>query len=183
MSCSTDSTVPVSLGMGWTRSVMAWGTQEPAGLAGRRPRLLPQSLLLPPLLPPPRRLLPWTHLSAVRVPPPYRGAGWWGRGEPTASVTPHLCSHRPTPGAPRQSVPVSELVVPLLVHHGLGDLDRHRARLLRGEAVAAQHHAVGLGGAGRGQHRGSVLCPLATPQAGTRCHLEWTQLSDGCMSH
>lgn len=51
---------------------------------------------------------------------------------------------------PKCTVPVGELVgVPVLVHHELGDLDGQRTGFIGGEAVPAQHHAVGPGGAGR----------------------------------
>lgn len=49
------------------------------------------------------------------------------------------------------------------MHHELGDLDGQRASLISGEAVSAQHHPVGPGGAVRKgvTQRGSALgCPV-----------------------
>lgn len=51
--------------------------------------------------------------------------------------------------------------VPVLVHHKFGDLDGQGTAFLGREAVPAQHHAVGLGIAGRAKRRGQL--PLLPP--------------------
>lgn len=105
------------------------------------------------------------------LPTPYRRSKGWGRVAPTAFwETPHprsapLPTHPPS--APRQNTPFGELVgVPVLLHHKLGDLDGQRAKLMGGEAVLAQHHAVGPGGTGKGGRAEKVSSGLSFPLSG-----------------
>lgn len=86
------------------------------------------------------------------------------RGYLLQDTLPSVPLPTPPPHAPREKVPVGELAgVPVFMHHELGDLNSQGAALVRGEAVPAYHHAVGLGGAGRESSQEGQ--PLAVPSS------------------
>lgn len=142
----------------------AWGGQGICRLhwQGTQVALTVLSSPSPSSHPHPRHLWGWLYFyRSELLPAPYKKGQRRGAFCQTPSC---LCPCRPHPQHAQTEVPFGELAgVPVLVHHELGDLDRQGAALLRGEAVPAQHHAVGSGGTGRKEMSETVSSRLSGP--------------------